>query len=163
MADVRRFGSLEVGQDLQFQRYQWAAQRWGWLALLLVLLAALLGLLGSGPLSGAVAQAGDGSVRVEFERFLRREAPAALHFAVGSDGLVRLWIDREYLRRVRVLEVTPRPEREEVGSDAVTYVFRLSGPGEVTLRFEPVRIGYLPGWAGLAGGPAVSFAQFAYP
>ena len=59
-------GDLEVGQDLDFQRREWAVQRVGWGAMALVILAALLGLFGSsGPLSRAATNAADDLVRLE--------------------------------------------------------------------------------------------------
>lgn len=169
MASVDRTGRFEVGQDLRFQRYQWTVQRWGWVVLLLLMAAALLGLLGRGPLSSTNTATPDGAVRVDYDRFLRRSAPTTLTVTLGpaaTDGTARVWIDREYLGKVRLQQVTPRPEREEAGPDRHTLVFRVSRPGEpavVMLRFEPDESGLLRGRIGLGDGPEASFTQFVYP
>lgn len=169
MADVKRVGPLELGQDLPFQRWQWSAQRWGWLALVLVVVAALLGLLGSGPLSGTSAENADGSLRVEYDRFLRRGSPATLRVRLNPgptpDGTVRLCLDEQYLRHVQILQITPRPEREEAGRERHRFVFRLAegGPTDVSLHFEAAEAGPLSCRADLGAGPAVEFGHLVYP
>ena len=167
---MNRAGSLEVGQDTIFQRYQWTVQRWGWAILALVLLAALLGLLGRGPLSSTDAEAPDQSLRVKYNRFIRVRAPADLKISVAAkasqNGAIRLWIDREYLDHLQVKHITPRPEHEEAGSDRHIFVFRAAAPGnpvEIVLHFEPEKPGPHTCRVGLVDGPELSFEQFAYP
>ena len=53
---------LQIEQDMGFQRTEWVVQRAGWVGMALLILAALVGLLGRGPLSAAVARAGDGAL-----------------------------------------------------------------------------------------------------
>jgi hypothetical protein len=170
MAAITRVGSLEVSQDLGFQRYQWTTQRWAWLALLLLMAAALLGLLGHGPLSSMTAGDPGGPLHVEYDRFLRRSDQESLYIQIGpattSDGTVRLWLDRDYLRKVCLEQVTPPPERSEAGPDRHVFVFRVVDPGAATLvtfHFEPRQIGPLRGRMGLGDGPALAFDQFVYP
>lgn len=55
MEPIRRVGELEIEEDLDFQRRMWRLQQIGWALLVLVVVAALLGLFGKGPLSRAVA------------------------------------------------------------------------------------------------------------
>jgi hypothetical protein len=170
MSQLQRVGTLEVGQDLRFQRGQWRAQRYGWLALCAVLGLALLGLLGHGPLSNATAGAAGGPVRLDYQRFARHGDPTRLEFRLSSaavrDGRVRLWLDRDYLRHVKLESVTPRPESEEAGPDRHLFVFRAaSADGDllVCVRLQPDTAGRLRGRAGLEGGPDLAFTQFVYP
>jgi hypothetical protein len=167
---MNRVGSLEVGQDPRFQRYQWRAQRWAWGILGLVLIAALLGLTGNGPLSHATAETPDHSIRVNYNRFIRVRAPALTTIILGPeaspDGTVRLWIDRDYIDHLQVKHVTPRPESEEGGADRQVFVFRVTSPGEpaeITFHFEPEGGGYRTCRMGRVGGPELSFGQFVYP
>jgi hypothetical protein len=60
---------MEVNADIEFQRRVWRVQRIGWLIIAAVIVAALLGVFGGGPLSRAAVQ-GDG-LRLEYERFAR--------------------------------------------------------------------------------------------
>ncbi len=169
MAETKRVGPLEVGQDLRFQQRQWAAQRWAWVALVGVVVAAVLGLFGNGPLSDTAAAAPDGSLRVEYGRFLRCNAPATLTVTFGPtaarDGAVRLLVDADYLRTLRLTRTTPRAEAEQAGPDAVALVFRASpgGPGAVTLEVEPDAPGPASGRFRVDGGPAVEVGHFVYP
>ena len=66
---------LELHQDPRFTRRIAAIQRAGWVVMGLVIAAALLGLFGAGPLSRATAEAADGTLRLEYDRFGRLSAP----------------------------------------------------------------------------------------
>ncbi len=48
MEQIPRVGDLDIEQDLDFERRQWHVQRVGWVVFLLILLAAFVGLLGTG-------------------------------------------------------------------------------------------------------------------
>jgi hypothetical protein len=171
MPNIPRVGDMEVKQDLEFQRREWVAQRVGWALMALVVLAGLLGLLGSGgPLSNASAHDEDGAVRVEYERFLHRHSPTTLraHVAAGvaEKGEVRLWLDLEYLARGELQRVTPEPARVEAGPDRHTFVFRMADadrPTTVTFHFEADRPGPLAGRVGAGDREPARFRQFVYP
>ena len=159
---------FDLLQDPDFQRRTWAAQRVGRVAMALVVLAALLGLVGTGPLSQT--SVGDGRLTVEYDRFVRRLGENRLTFKVAPGAAagpeVRLWIDAPYARRMEVEAVTPEPERMETTADRLTLVFALAHPGEgleavVDLRSRS--FGRVRGAVGLAGGPTAHIAQFVYP
>ena len=65
---------LELATDDAFQQIEWRIQRIGWLVWAMLLLAALLGLTGSGWLSGAEVTSDDGAVTVKYDRFLQVNA-----------------------------------------------------------------------------------------
>ncbi len=48
--------TLDVEEDMAFQRRNWRAERIGWAAMVAIVIAAVLGLFASGPLSWATAQ-----------------------------------------------------------------------------------------------------------
>ena len=56
MTDLVRVGDLQIHQDLCQERREWKIQRVGWLLMALMLVAALAGLLGPGPLSSTIAE-----------------------------------------------------------------------------------------------------------
>src|SRR5437870_1413168 len=116
-----RGGGAEVAQDLEFQRHSWRVQRVGWAALALLIGAALLGLLGKGPLCRTTAAVPAGDLRVDYERFGHFHTDAALRIeavpAPGGDGRLRLWVDREYLEGVQIQHVLPQPDRVETAPD----------------------------------------------
>ena len=170
MADIHRVGDLEISQDLNFQRRSWAVQRFGWVLLAMVILAALLGLFGPGPLSQAMAGQQDSPLRIEYHRFWRLKSPMSLRLHLGPEaaasGQARVWLSRSYVEAMRVQHVTPQPQRVEAGSDRFTYVFTLSQvnrPTAVTFTIEPETPGSVAGQAGLENGLEIRFRHFIYP
>ncbi|HEY8504224.1 MAG TPA: hypothetical protein VIL46_06545, partial [Gemmataceae bacterium] len=170
MPEVPRVGDLQIDQDLAQQGVEWTVQRVAWYAMLLVLLLALIGLLGNGPLSTAVAEAPDGSLRAEFNRFVHYLTPETLRFDVAAgaarDGELRLWLDLQYLRGVQIRGVTPQPLRVEAGPDRHTYVFRAPDaqrPTTVLFHLEAERRWSLSGGAGVEGKEPLRFDQVVYP
>ena len=168
MAEIRRVGNLEVGHDLDFQRRQWTFQRIGWLTMVLIAVAALLGLFGTGPLSDAAAERGP--LRLDYGRFERKAAPAKLRIRVAGgtaqDGQIRLWLDERYLDAVEIRSISPEPSESQAGPDRTVYVFQIGDPGQpaaVSFDLQPVEFGRLTGRLGLVGGPEIAFAQVVYP
>ncbi len=160
--------SLEMREDLLFAHRQWRIQRIGWVVMALVLLAALLGVFGRGPLSHA--REVDGSLDVEYERFARANAPTQLRLRVdaASDGVLRVAIDRRYLDAVPIDHVRPRPLREESSDSEVIYDFASppGGPLHVSFDMTPRDPGIARGAMRLmTGSPAqtVRFHQLIYP
>ncbi|MGH7964579.1 MAG: hypothetical protein ACRERD_22680 [Candidatus Binatia bacterium] len=170
MADIRRVGDLELNQDLDFQHRSWIVQRIGWAVMALVVLAALLGLLGPGPLSSTVVGIRGAPLWGEYDRFAHYQAPTQLriHLQLGTqrEGEARVWLDRNYLDSVQVKNVIPQPDSVEAGPDRLIYTFRVSEPSQpaiVTFYLEPEQIGPLSGRVGLDRGQSLSFRQFIYP
>jgi hypothetical protein len=104
---------VQVDQDMQFQRREWAVQRIGWVAGVLVLAASLAGALGHGPLSHAEAEGLDGALHVKYERIVRSNRPVDLTFslAAGTGNETVLWLSREMMERMSVEAVRPEPVR----------------------------------------------------
>jgi hypothetical protein len=170
MSNPPRVGDLEVQQDLAYQRREWTFQRAGWAVMSLFTLAALLGLLGHGPLSSTSVSSPDGLVRMDYQRFLHHHAPEALQIYIGGEaanaGIVRLVLDSEYLAGIAIRQVTPVPDRVESGPGQTVYIFRVNTPPAwltVTFHFEPERCAFLVGSVGVDGRETASFRQFVYP
>src|SRR5947209_3798236 len=64
----------EIQQDLPFQRRLWNFQRIAWAIMLLVAVAALLGLFGTGPLDNAKVGREGSPLWLEFNRFGRLQS-----------------------------------------------------------------------------------------
>lgn len=171
MADVKRVGDLEVGQDLKFQRRMWLIQRVAWVVWALLLLTALAGLLGPGPLSRATAGERGSLLWVEYNRYERYQAPVILRAHIGPgagrDGRVRLSLNRAYVENVELQGIHPEPSSTQAGPDQFVYVFELPDtqqPTAITFHLRGNHYGWLPVRLGLEGGQQqVSFNQFFYP
>ena len=169
MPPLPRVGSLELGQDLRFQQRSWQVQRAGWACFALVILAALAGLFGHGPLSRAAAASPDGSLAVEYHRFVRMQSPTELRVrfdaAAVTDGEVRIWLDRGYVERIRLQPVVPQPQQVEIGADRLTYVFsaaKLEARGAVTFHLQFQSFGRAHARIGHRTAQ-VAFGQLVYP
>jgi hypothetical protein len=161
---------LQIKQDLDYQRREWAFERAGWGVMLLLVVAALLGVLGQGPLSHTETDGPDGTFRLEYDRFLRHRAETELsvHLSAEKTGRseVRLWLGQNYLDRVLLNQVTPPPAHVEAGEGRSVFVFRVADrgrPARIVFHIEPQSAGSLPGRAGLDGDNGLSFNQFVYP
>src|SRR3546814_4740948 len=92
----------------------------------LVLVAALLGLFSTGPLSSTTARDATGSVRIEYDRFERSLAPSTLHVAfsaAGANDTVSLRFSRSYLEAIQIERIQPEPQRSLADADGVVFVF----------------------------------------
>lgn len=107
-APAPKHDGLQIDDDARLQQRTWRIQRLGWLGFVALVLAGLVGLFGSGPLSRATA-IGDG-VRVEYDRFARLHAPATLLVSIDRaalrDGAVRLVLTGDYIRDAQIQSST---------------------------------------------------------
>jgi hypothetical protein len=168
---IRRVRDLDIDEDLAFERRSLIVERIGTGLMVVLLVAAMLGLLGSGPLSHATVRA-EGLI-VDFQRFSRYESSETLRLHIDEtatrDPEVRVWLDRRYLDDSRIESVLPVPVRVEGAADRVVYIFAVAEkerPLVVSLSRLPERIGPVRGRAGIEG-PATSggveFRQFVFP
>ena len=170
MASIQRVGSLEIAQDLDFQRREWRAQRIGWVVMALLILAALLGLTGSGLLARATVGETGSPLQLEYSRFDRLEAPTTLDVEIAGEAAsgeqVEVWVDRAYLQTVQVEQVVPEPEEVRSRGDRLAYVFGVDEPGQpvmITFDLRHTSFGPKSGQVGLGDEQLLSFSQFVYP
>ena len=159
----------DVGK-LSHERANWKFERWGWLAMGLILLAAVLGLLGPGPLSKATAGQKDSNLWVEYHRFEHYEAPTELKIHVGARGLSTampaLTVNRHFLEKVTIEDIEPRPEQVKAGGDEFVYIFAFAATNEpttITLKLRSNGFGKIPAHLKFSDSADVRFSQFFYP
>lgn len=166
MADIKRVGDLEIGQDLQYQQRSWTVERIGWITMFLITIAALFGLTGSGLISQAKEGQASDPLWLEYEHFGRFQSPEKLRIHINKTSAthqVQLGISRSYLEGVQIQQVTPEPDRIELSSDRLIYIFNGTVPAAVTIYVQPEQIGILPGSVRLEGAHPLQFQQFIYP
>ena len=155
--------TLEIEQDLRFQRKEWFFQRLGVALLCAFVIAAAFGLTGmGGPVSHAEAGERGGPLFVEYERFVRRGAKArmTLHFRSDPPGFIQFWVSAPYLDDVIVDSVAPIPQTVTVeGSRHVFTIRAASTDVAVTVEMEHQTFGRLDGEVGIVGGASVAIRQ----
>lgn len=162
---------LDIEQDIDYHKRSWRRQRIAWVVMAALIIATLLGLFGPGLLGDSVAGAKGAPLWMEFNRFGRLDAESTtlrLHVEPGAagGGPLRLWLNRDYLERVRVMHVVPDPQSVEIAADRYVYVFAVqdaSKPTTITFDLEPDCVGLLRGQVGVEGGSLLDFSQFIYP
>lgn len=169
---MTRVDGLEIEQDLEFQRRSWTFQRGGWVVMILVLVAALAGLLGAGPLSSSTVTV-PGALRVDYQRFSRYQTSETLvvHIdpAAVRGSAVRIGLDRDFLGVSKVETVTPPPVSVRADGRELTYEFAVARPDQplmLTFVVQPERLGFSRGRVVLHRGEAAepaAFWQLVYP
>jgi hypothetical protein len=158
--------TLQIDEDIPFQRTEWRAQRIGIALMFLFVLCALLGLTGSGGLLSRGEAGEPGSpIHVEYDRVVRRDTTSTmtLHLRGGGSSAVRFWIASPYLEHAAVEFVSPEPE--SVSGDATRHVYTIhaSSPDvRVTVAIKHRSTGRLRGEVGLVDGPSARFSQFSF-
>jgi hypothetical protein len=132
--------SIELDEDLRFQRVEWIVQRVSWVLWAGIIVAALAGLVGPGPLSNTEASASDGLITVAYERFVHYHHPTTIDIMLGPSAEVgnpaRVKLSQTLLDRLEVLRIEPEPESREVTSDGIVYSFPMR------LKRKPERCGF---------------------
>lgn len=167
----QKHSSAEAQLGLPEYRGHTLAERVAFALLVLFVVGAMAGLFGDGPLSEAVVASDDGQMRVEYQRFCRRQAQQSLDVTFptqpGADS-VELTLNGDYLRRVQITEIFPQP-LESSHHQAGKLRFTTDGSGQamtVRMHLEPQHAGMLEAHltAALPGKPAeVHFKQIVYP
>lgn len=154
--------SIEVVErDFSFLKKEWPALRVAWVLLALFVLAGLLGLFGGGYISDRNIETPVG--RIEYERFLRHST--ASRVMIESDRPLNdssVYINRSYLKQVRIDQISPRPVSAELIGNKVRFKFASASSGPIILHIIPYQGSGSQtlevGW----GGENVVLHQFIY-
>lgn len=138
---MKRVGDLEVEQDLTFEKREWRGQLIGRVVMIAIVIGALVGFFGAGPLSLTEVVDESGAVHVIYEHFGRRGATTNLTVGMGplafSEGKAELWISSDYLGKMQVDSVTPAPDQVTADDDGYVYTFLVDQPEDpVTVTFN---------------------------
>ena len=169
MAETQYSGDLVIEQDLRFQQRMWDVQRVGWGVIACVLVVALLGLLGSGPLASRTVDSPQGRFRLEYQRFLRQRTPTRIHLFVylkdQPQQEVRVWCDHTLIEHFEIRQIVPPPAKVETATGSLTYIFPITNQIEqllIIFSLEPEIFGLLSGRIGV-DDDSLYFRQLVYP
>ena len=154
--------TIELREDSGFQERQFQVARVAGALFVVIAVAALLGVLGTGPLSDATAR-GRG-MSVDYDRFLRFATPTEIEVSTsGGSGTTELRLSAAYLEGFDVENITPEPDSQSAVADRIVFTFDERPPSTVTLSLTPREIGLQKGTVSLAGGGSTSYHQLVYP
>lgn len=129
--------------DMAFTRRQWRGQRIGWALMLLVIVATVLGLFGTGPLGSIVEtrDVGDAHYEVDHARFTRQLLVERIHVrvlapsATGDD--LEIAFSSDYASNNNIRGSTPDADGGGASADGATYRYEVSDWSQpVVVAFE---------------------------
>lgn len=156
--------TLPIHQDLRLQRWIWRCERLGWVLLGLFVALALAGLFASGgPWAQATRVSPDGQLKVTYEPFQRRGAPATLTLELAP-GSNRIGLDERLVADWTVEALYPQPQRM-TSSDGVLWLDLVPGPGasRLHLALRPAALGTVDWRLLRPGQPPLALSTFIYP
>jgi hypothetical protein len=160
----------DLNQDLPFQHRTWRVQRIAWGVIALILLCAVLGSFGHGPLSRATIRDPSLPLSLDYDRLGRYQSALILrvhvHERAANQDTVRIWFSHDYLSKIEIKKILPDPEGAETSPTGMIYQFRLAQPeqrSDVMVNLEMEAIGFIEGRIGLDESHALTFRQWIYP
>lgn len=161
--EMRRMEAL-----LGFQRRSWRVERLGWLAMLGLVLAGLLGAFGgSGWLAGATATTPDGALRITYDRVQRQMLPTVFRVEAlrpPPDGRLQLRLGDALPAHWRVRSLLPHPAESHSDAGDLVLTLQAGSPGPlVALEAEPEGAGIFRLAVGLADGPPAILRILVWP
>ena len=162
------YDRLGIDQDLPFQQRAWRYQRLAWGVLTLVLIGALLGLFGQGPLADASMVDASGTVRLDYERLTRFDRLTYLTVSLSGDpaaDALEILLDTPYAEAVVLHQPMPASARMDWTAEGVQFRFpRVLGKTMIVKLLLSVKsAGPVRGRIRVNQGDWLTFTQFVYP
>ena len=163
-ANVPEGGSLQIRQDLDFQRRWTIVQRVGFVVFLLMFAAAVVGIFGTGPLAHATATGPGGAFSVEYDRFVRTAQSSSLQVSPSTQqgGGGDIAVASSYANAIDVTDVTPQPDSETATSGRIVLSYQSRLPAQVQIGLAPKTVGVHRATIWVRGR-RVSFRQVVWP
>lgn len=162
---IIRPDGLQLEEKRDYQRRLWRVERWAWGVFIAVILAAALGLTGSGGLFAHGAVALDGGT-IDYPRIGRWQTGETLVIRFPKGPAERsITLGSQFDEAFKIDDVRPRPSKMEAGPDGETMHFSLDrgGPAQVAINITALRAGIARYHAGIDGGAPQELVTFILP
>jgi hypothetical protein len=132
---MQKINGLEIDQDMRHQERAYIVKRVMMLSLFVILILALAGFTGDGPVSKEVAGSSS-DVLVVTQKFARYESPLKVDLLVNTmslntaDSMLDISFPNTYIHNFRIQSVLPEPDHTEISHNSVIYRFNIKDPGE---------------------------------
>ncbi|EXF45723.1 hypothetical protein BAY1663_01898 [Pseudomonas sp. BAY1663] len=164
--DSMRNRSHPIQEDMEVQARLWHMERLGWILLGTIVLATLLGLFSTGPLSKSISATASRELQVEYQRFERNAASSGIRIRAKAnpEGDARITIDGKFLDTFTIETIQPQPVESRSTGAGLVLQFKADGDGWVAAYFtiRPDAIG-LARFSVRSNGQRVGIWQLVYP
>jgi hypothetical protein len=161
--------NLEITEHPQFEKRWRRIQSVFFTFFALLVICALLGIFGSGPLAHGRSVVPVGAITLEYQRFARARTPETMILRLGgadrpdATAPLELRVDRALAERIAIQRISPAPVASVVGGGGVRYVFaRGPGAGDIRIEAKPDRPGLATGDLHV-DGRRVALSQIVWP
>jgi hypothetical protein len=151
------------------EQSHWSVQRLRRVAAaltVLILVAALAGIFGSGPLSTVEATSPDTLFQIQYARFARLDSPIELVIqAQPANNEIAIEIENQYLTHFKIEGISPEPVRTRAGQTQTEYVFESASrePAIIRMHMRATDFGSISGSLKLSTSQGVAVRHFIYP
>ncbi len=156
-----------IAEDMDYQRRTWRIERIGWLVLGILVVLALVGGFGAGPLSSTTIRDPSGALEISCDRFERQGASSGIRVALApaEAGPATLIISHSFFDAFAVESIQPLPVQQRGGTDGIELRFQRSdgGPLTVHLVVRARRAGLVRSAFAVDGKPPAEVTQFVFP
>lgn len=125
----------------------WRLERVGWAIVALIVVLALAGVFGSGPVSWTSSTSSGGGIVLDHQRAIGHNADQQVTLHLGAttvrEGKVEVELSGDWVHAVRVDAVTPEPSAQRTLPDGVLLEFEAGSTSStvVTLYYRAFRYG----------------------
>jgi hypothetical protein len=137
-------------------------QRFGTAVGLAIVIAAILGFTGEGPLAHQSTQLPGGAFSLDYDRYVRSANQTSLQVQLNRAGQQRVAISQDYLSKFQIGTITPQPQQSTVLGDRTVFTFNVQPGAQLQFQVTPTQIGSHSGTVWTRDG-RISFRQFVYP
>jgi len=156
-----------VKEDMVSQCKVWRFERLGWYALLGLMGLTLAGLFSKGPLSTQEVRSVDGTLRVDYQRFLRNGSSdgLAIHLKGKAHETLEVEISGDLLRGFSIETLQPQPLKASTFGGGVKLWVLSDNDGQslLHLMLHSEGVGTFNTRVSQLEGASVRFSQFIYP
>ena len=129
---------LEVNEDRAWQERFWTVQRFAWVVMTLILVAALLGATGKGgPLASASERSPAGTI--DYPRITRWQSSdqVAVRLPASASGEVDVELSPEFAETFTIESIEPEPSQVQATAEGDLFTFDVgNGAGEKEIVFN---------------------------
>ena len=156
---------IEINEAPEHRRRSETARNAGRALMALLLLAALAGAFGGGPLSKAAIESA--GLRLEYQRVARFNSPEKFKIQIPARANeIRLHIGSGLLENIDIERIDPEPIEMALAADGQIWNFPVkdtNAPVSINIHYRPDTFGRASGKIAVEGGASLSFQQFYFP